>query len=89
MAVILISSVNIFISTEDPTFLKVAPIVPYSGTMVSNNGTASIPKIPMADHYMGTRDICYSKVYDHDALKSAVDVLSTLLEFLFEIIHVS
>jgi hypothetical protein len=60
--------VNIFVSTEDPTFLKVAPIVHYSGTMISNNGIASIVEIPMADHCMGIRGICYSKVYDHDSL---------------------
>jgi hypothetical protein len=59
---------NIFVSTEDPTFLKVAPIVLYSSTMISYNGIASIVEIPMADHYTGIRGICYSKVYDHDSL---------------------
>jgi hypothetical protein len=59
---------NIFVSIEDSTFLKVAPIVHYSGTMIYNNGIASILEIPMADHYTGIRGICYSKVYDHDSL---------------------
>jgi hypothetical protein len=66
--IILILDVGIFVSTEDPTFLKFAPIVPYSGTMICNNGIASIMEIPMADHYTGTRVICYSKVCDHDSL---------------------
>jgi hypothetical protein len=51
-----------------PHFLKFAPIVLYSGTMICNNGIASILKIPMADHCTGIRGIYYSKVYDHGSL---------------------
>jgi hypothetical protein len=42
--------------------------MPYSGTMICNNGITSILEIPMADHYTEIRGICYSKVYDHDSL---------------------